>query len=202
MTNTMSPSMTNEQLNKLLETLRPYVQKNGKSFSSATVQLVLESKGLAKACFEPFRALVEAQAEMFTRTVTVNRVPSSLAAFESITSHKKFLNETVVTGMPLGTEEEVTLHFFPIKKQMTCTEYAAALESHGLKPDPMAQAAFNQANPSFADKCPNGTQWQNEAGKFCCALWSGWHGYRSVDVDVFERSLDWNDYWFACGVSK
>ena len=53
------------------------------------------------------------ESEMFTRTVTVNRAQSPLVAFKSITSHRQYLDEAVVYGMPLGTDEEVTLHFFP-----------------------------------------------------------------------------------------
>jgi hypothetical protein len=102
--------------------------------------------------------------------------------------------------MPLGSEEEVTLHFFPIKKFMTCAEYAKALESRGLKPDPMAQAALNQQDPAFADKYPNNTQWQNETGNFCYAIWHVWLGYRKVRVNGYGN--DWDDFWFACGVSK
>jgi hypothetical protein len=201
MSNTMSPSkMTNDQVNKLLELVRAYVQKHGANYTSKDVQFALESKELASSMFRPFSTLVEAQAEMFTRTVTVNRDQSPLSAFESITSHQQFLNETVVKEIPLESGEEVTLCFFPIKKLMTCAEYAAALDGLGLKPDPMAQAAFNQANPEFADKCPNNTQWQNEAGEFCCALWDGWHGNRRVLVNEFSGG--WSDRWFACGVSK
>jgi hypothetical protein len=200
MIKTMSPSMTDNQVNKLVEIFRAYAQRHAKNLNSAAVQPVLESKDLASAMFTPFLTLVEAQAEMFTRTVTVNRTQSPLSAFESITSHKQFLNKSVVSSMPLGQGEEVTLYFFPIKKQMSPVEYAAALDSRGLKPDPMAQAAFNQANPEFADTCRNGTQWQNEAGEFCCAIWCDWHGSRRVSVD--EDSADWRDFWFACGVSK
>jgi hypothetical protein len=197
----MSPSkMTSNQVNKLVEIFRSHVQKHGADFISKDVQVALESKDLPSAIFAPFRTLVEAQAEILTRTVQVNRDQSPLTAFESLTSHTQFLNKTVVAGIPLGTEEEVTLHFFPIRKHMTCDQYAAALESRGLKPDPMAQAAFNQANPDFADKYPNGTQWQNKVGKFCCAVWGVWRGNRAVHVN--GHGSDWNGSWFACGVSK
>ena len=140
------------------------------------------------------------ESEMFTRTVRVDRSMKPLQAFKSITSHQQYLNETVVNGMPLGTDEEVTLCLFPIKKQLTCAEYAKALESRGLKPDPMAQAAFNQADPEFADKYPNGTQWQDQAGNFCYAFWRVWNGGRRVRVG--ESGRGWYDGWFACGVSK
>ena len=122
------------------------------------------------------------ESEMFTRTVTVNRSQTPLQALEAFTNHKQYLTESVVSGMPLGTDEEVTLHFFPIKKQLTCVEFASELEKRNLKPDPMAQAAFNQSNPDFADKYPNATQWKDRAGNFCYVFWNEWDGYRRVRV--------------------
>lgn len=129
----------------------------------------------------------------------INRSCTPLEAFKVFIHHRKFLNETIINGVPLGTEEEVTLHFFPIKKRMTCAEYVAALESRGLKPDPMAQATWNEQNPAFVDKYPNSTQWKNEAGKFCYAVW-GWSGdpERIVGVEE-ENGRGWCDFWFACG---
>jgi hypothetical protein len=200
MSNMTPLKMTSSQVNKLVDLFRSHVEKHGTNFDSAAVQTVLGQSGLAAEVFAPFQKKVEDLSEIFTRTVTVNRTQTPLQAFKSITSHKQYLSDTVVAEIPLGTEEEVTLHFFPIKKQMTCKEYADALESLGLKPDPMAQAAYNQANPDFADKYPNGTQWQNQAGNFCCALWGDWRGDRSVIVH--GDSYGWGDYWFACGVSK
>ncbi len=140
------------------------------------------------------------ESEMFTRTVRVDRSMKPLQAFNGITSHRQCLDEAAVNGMPLGTDEEVTLHFFPIKKRLTSVQFASELEKRNLKPDPMAQTAFNQADPEFADKYPNGTQWQDQAGNFCYAFWRGWRGSRAVSV--VESSDGWGGGWFACGVSK
>lgn len=143
---------------------------------------------------------VTSELGMFTRIVRVNRSQTPLQALKGMTHHEQYLDEAIVSGIPLGTEEEVTLYFFPIKKEMTCTKYADALESRGLKPDPIAQATFNNGAPNFADKHPNGTQWQNKSGVFCCAFWRGWgsgHG-----VYVVQCRDDWDGEWLACGVRK
>ncbi len=84
------------------------------------------------------------ESEMFTRIVRVNRSQTPLQALEAFTNHKQYLTESVVSGMPLGTDEEVTLHFFPIKKGLSSAEFEAEFKKRNLKPDPMAQAEYNE----------------------------------------------------------
>ncbi len=140
------------------------------------------------------------ESEMFTRIVRVNRSQTPLQALEAFTNHKQYLTESVVSGMPLGTDEEVTLHFFPIKKGLSSAEFEAEFKKRNLKPDPMAQAEYNEKNPAFADRYPNVSLWKNEDGHFCYALWRDWDGYRRVRVR--RNDGGWSDGSFACGVRK
>lgn len=135
----------------------------------------------------------------FKVKVTVDRSLTPLQAFKGITKHQEFINYTVVDGMPLGIDKEVILHFFPIKKPLSCIECEKELLSRSLKSDPMAQAAYNDANETFSKEYPNVTQWRNAARNLCYAIWPNGNGRCKVFVD--ESGDVWYIYGFACGVS-
>ena len=137
--------------------------------------------------------------------VTVNRVNRSLTPQQVLdaTNRRQYTNSAVVATMPsngTGVQENVTVEFFPIRKNVSSDEAAKAYEEHGLTPDLYAQAAVNEADPAFADKYPNGTQWQDADGNWCYAAFRRSDGERYVFVH--RNDYDWLDCWWLGGVRK
>jgi hypothetical protein len=150
---------------------------------------------LAKEQPKLFRQPVEERNALITRTVAVNRNRTPLDAFLA-TGRELYLNEAVVSGVPLGTEETVTMSFYCFKRLVTYDKLDEELAKLGLEliVDPIAQAALNEAEPEFADTHPNGTQWKNADGKVCYAFFIGWYGERCVSVRQY--GIDWHLYWW------
>ena len=97
-------------------------------------------------------------------------------------------------GIPAGKLIPALRDLWDLEK-----EYAL----RGLIPaDPYSLAAVNEADPAFADKYPNGTQWKDASGNYCCAFFDRWRGGRRVSVRWRGRA--WGaDWWFPvrCKVS-
>ncbi len=77
---------------------------------------------------------------------------------------------------------------------------AKEYDLRGLKPDPRAQAADNEADPAFADQTPNACQWQDADGNWCYAAVNRWDDGRCVLVD--RGGNDWGDDRSFGGVRK
>jgi hypothetical protein len=190
--------MTPNQVNKLVDLFRLHVEKYGANFDSGVVQTVLDQNGLMDDIFSLLKKRVENFSDTFSHTVTVNRLLTPIQIFTSIASHKQYINNEVVADMPLYTDTEVVLYFFPIKKRLNYAQYQAELSIRNLKADPVAQAVWNQLNRNFSREYPNGTQYINKSGEFCCAAWSDWTDDSNVYVDRVDGK-GWGDKWFACG---
>jgi hypothetical protein len=113
----------------------------------------------------------------------------------------QYVNDTVAAEMPHGNASEVDVYFFKLGRYVNCADLFKEYELRGLAPvDPFSLAAVNQADPAFADTNPNGTQWTDSKGKFCCEAFSRWSDKRSVRVG--QNDYDWNDRWCFGGVRK
>ena len=138
-------------------------------------------------------------------TVTMNRVDRTRNPQQVLdaTGRRQYTNKAVVATMPsrgTGVEENVTVEFFPISKNASDDEVARMFEDRGLKDDPYAVSAVNEADPAFADKYPNGTQWKDADDNWCYAAFN-----RNGDeryVYVCRDDYDWQDYWWLGGVRK
>jgi hypothetical protein len=103
--------------------------------------------------------------------------------------------------MPKAEKDEDEVIFFKIGREVSCSELEKEYELRGLKPaDPYSQAAVNEADPAFADEHPNGTQWKDKDGNYCCAVFDR----RGVErcVGVGRYGYVWLDYWWFAGVRK
>lgn len=88
---------------------------------------------------------------MITRVVTVDRsrTPREVLTATGFVQH---IDNIAVDTMPRGEGEEVEVIFFPYDKgYLNVADLPAIYEAHGLKPDPYALAALNEADPGFAD---------------------------------------------------
>lgn len=114
----------------------------------------------------------------------------------------------VVKVMPNGEDDEVSIVFFKPEKweydnsgYMIDDDLEEAYDRRGLKPvDPIALAAFNEADPAFADERPHGTHWR-VGGRWCYAAFNYWIHARSVHVSGGINNCWLNTWWFA-GVRK
>lgn len=69
----MTPSMTEEQVNKVVANYRAMLVKHAPDFASSVVQQVLGSKEFAGDQFGLFRSHVEAISDVIVRRVKVDR---------------------------------------------------------------------------------------------------------------------------------
>lgn len=199
MEQTMTPSTTEGQINKAVANFRALLEKHGKEFDSEAVQIVLGQPEFTDDVFAIFRRRVEAVSKMIARRVRVNRNLTHQQAIDA-TGRVQYVNSEVLATAPKGKGEDVDIFLFDLDYDPTVEELDCEMEIRGLKPDPDALAAFNEADPSFADERPNVTQWRNANGKACCAIFFRWLDKRYVGV--YRDGGRWfRSYRFA-GVRK
>jgi hypothetical protein len=196
-----SKTTTEGQIAKAVANYRALLEKHAGEFDSQAVQTVLGQSELADEQFAVLRHRIEMNSEMIVRHVKVNRSRKPQQVLDA-TGRKQYVNSEVVAQMPGQGEgeEEVNVYFFPLREMTSVADAQKALEDHGLKPDAYAVAVVNEADPSFADSYPNGTQWVDSKGKHCCTAFDRWGGGRRV---VCYCSGDgWSDDWWLGGVHK
>ncbi len=205
MAKTMTPSVTDEQIDKAVAALRAALQKKRHEFLSEPVQLALGTDNLGMRLLAPFRELVEMHSNIIVRRVLVP-VRSFQAALDA-TSRKQYTTKEVVDGVPDETEggERDVLFVKPPANWyknglLTCQKVDEFLDLMGLEPDPHGVAAVNEADQAFADEHPHGTQWKNARGEYCYATFGHWNGER--DVRVRRDDSGWDDYWLLAGRRK
>mgnify|MGYP001589970598 FL=1 len=186
-------SITVGQIGKFYDILVAALQKSG--LPSEPTQQVLEQQGaaLADEFVLSVRNRVEAISSFIVRRVRVDRTRTPMEVINA-TGRNKYLNDDVVATMPQGEGDEVDVYFVPTKRFVPADEVSAFLAQYGLVPDPRAQAAVNEADPAFADKYPNGTQW----GDNCYLTFDRWYVERNVNC--YRNDHDWDGSWFLSGV--
>lgn len=210
MAKAMSPSfasITSGQIGKLQDMLAAGLRKL--PLQSEPTQQVLETQGdqIVAEVVSSVQKRVEAVSNMIVRRVKVNRTREPQGMLDA-TGRKQYTDHRVVKNMPKdGREEEDVFFFKPDKSaydkngNISDDNLAKEYELRGLKPDPYAQAAVNEADPTFADEHPNGTHWKDKDGKWCYAAFFRWHGgERLVYVDRGDGV--WSDDWRFAGVRK
>lgn len=145
--------------------------------------------------------LAEAAAvsEMLVRRVRVvrGRTPKQVLA---ATDRKQYTDDVAVASMSQCEGDDVDVYFFKLGRGISGADLVKEYELRGLKPDPYAQAAVNEADPEFADGHPNGSQWEDADGNYYYAIFDLWRDERCVLCS--RRGLTWrDDCWFA-GVRK
>lgn len=143
----------------------------------------------------------EAVDEMIVRRVKVNRSRSPQETLDA-TGRSQYVDSEVVATMPRGEGEEVDVYFFPNKRQLSNAELEGLFNLLRLKPDPYALAAVNEADPAFADNCPNSTPWRDAGGNWCCIAFDRWACSGERDVRVERRDIDYIADWLFGGVPK
>jgi hypothetical protein len=105
--------------------------------------------------------------------------------------------------MPKGGGNKIEIVLFkpsPWEDFMSEESLEKCFERRGFKPaDPISVAAFNEANPAFADKIPHGTQWKDAEGNWCFITFGRFGGERMV---VVGQNGGWVGPWWFAGVRK
>lgn len=174
----------------------------------ALIGQVIETQGKAivAACVADLLKRVEAVSNMIVRRVRVDRSRTSQAAIDA-TGRVQYVNNTVVDAMPIGEGEEVDVYTFKpdpeayVKGVISPAEVERQFYLRGLKPDPRAQAAMNEDDPSFTDEHPNGTQWPRPDGGYDFVTFGRW-GVGDRSVRVGRGGFDWPGGWWFAGVRK
>ena len=146
--------------------------------------------------------LKEFMGNAMTRFIRVDRTRTPKETIKA-TNRAEYTDNSVVKTMPAGgdgAENEVEVVFFKLGRYVSDNDLAAEYEKRGLKPDPYAVAAVNEADPSFADDYYNSTHWKNADGNWCYVAFYRGDNERRVHVDRGDG--DWvADWWFG-GVRK
>ncbi len=186
-------TITDGQIENAVAKLRDALRKHRSEFAAEAAQTVLGVENLGMELLAPFRARIKAVSSIIIRRVRVDRTRTPQEVIDA-TGRRQYVDSDVLATMPKGEGEEVDVHFVPTKRFVLVVEVPAFLAQYGLVLDPRAQAAVNEADPAFANKYPNGTQW----GDNCCLTFDRWVGERSVSCG--RDGSGWFDCWFLSGV--
>ena len=199
----MTPSvtpMTDGQIDKAVATYRALLTKHRTELGSDAAQQVLGDHAYVAEQIAVLRKRIEAISNMIARCVAVNRDRSAKEAFKA-TKRNEYLTDDVVTVMPQGEGDEISVVFFKLGRYITDADLEKEYELRGLKPaDPFALAAVNEADPSFADDYPNSTHWKDEKGNWCYAAFDRWRDARYVSV--YRDDNRWSGRWGFAGSRK
>jgi hypothetical protein len=130
----------------------------------------------------------------------IRRNRSAQAAIND-TGRNKHVNDGILATMPVGNgPEEVELVYFRLGRTVYADELEREYEARDLEPDPQAQSADNEADPSFADEHPNSNYWNRDGNLSSFLAFDGWNGKRRVGCN---RGDDyWYGLWWFAGVRK
>ncbi len=207
LTKALTPSkpVTEGQIGKVQELLGSAMRKHASELPSDSVQLVVSQEGdaLQADLLAVIRKRVERRVNTIVRVVSkLDRTRKPQQVLDA-TGRFQYMDNSVVATMPsngTGVEENVTVVFFKLGRNISDDELQRELDERGLTSDPYAQAAVNEADPAFADEHPNGTHWKNANGKWCFAAFKRHDDGRSVGVGRDDG--DWFVGWWFAGVRK
>lgn len=135
-------------------------------------------------------------------TITVNYDRPLEEALKATGRNLHIDSSEVVATVPrrgIGTAI-VTVEFFNFSQQFVSDDQLAKEYERGLESDLYALAAVNEADPSFADRHPNGTHWKDTEGQWCFAAFGRYNGERYLRVG--RRGDEWREYWGGSGVRQ
>lgn len=192
-----APEMTDGQIENALSKLRDAMRKHRSGISSDVAQRVLGVENLGMILFAPFRERAEAESKTVTRSAPINRTRTPMEALKA-TGRVPYVNEAVAIAMPLCSGDHVEMMFVNLGRAVACNKLDSELEKMGyeLIVDPVGLAGINEDDLAFADTHPNGTQWKDADGNYCCAVFNRWRGERFVNVDRHVDGWD-DDWWFS-----
>jgi len=153
-----------------------------------------------------FTILLNAFNENFiTRIVIVDRTrtPKEALRATGCAIQAAYADDSLVENMSTcgnGIENDVKVIFFRLGRKISDKDLAVEYEKRGLKPDPFAVVAVNEADPAFTREHPNSTFWKDLNGA-CLSVCFGSYGLvRRVFVNRDKN--EWDENWWFGGVPK
>jgi len=136
--------------------------------------------------------------KIVVRNVPVERGRNPEKIIDDTGFNQRDIDYEVLHTMPDSEHNEVHVHFFKVGRRLTFDDLKKEYELRGLVPNPRAQAAVNERDPSFVDEHPNGSQW----GDKCFLTF-----YRWIDDELNVRcdrdnGGGWHEDWWFAGVRK
>jgi len=200
MAKTMTASMTDGQIENVVDKFRAVVRKHRGEFNSEAVQQVLGLENLGMELLAPFRKHVEAMSNVIVHCVKVDRTRTPQQVLDA-TGREQYTARDVVAGMPRGEGEEAEVVFFNLGRYVSDEGLRDEYTARGLKPaDTYSLAKVNEDDASFADTHPNSTHWRDANGKRCFAAFHRRYGWRYVRV--YRRDDGWHGDWWFAGLRK
>ena len=201
----LASEMTDGQIDDLANKLRDAARKHRDEIAKDSAQQGLRSDNVGMMLFAAFKRLCEELSRQIVHIVKVDRSRTPQPALDAC-GRKQYVDKDVVAMMPQRSMEKAKLVYFKPDPSVykngviSCADLAEEYKKRGLIADPQAQIDDNAANPGFADDTPNGCQWVDEHGNYCCATFSRWNVGR--DVSVFRSDDGWNAFWSFAGVPE
>jgi hypothetical protein len=135
---------------------------------------------------------------MIFRRVYVDRSKSLKEALHSIGRNRIVPEEIVV---PKGKGKDVPVYLFRIGHERFANEVDRDVQKLGFQlADPYTLIALNAAEPGFADKYPNATQWSTGMGYSDAIAFSRHENERRVTIH--ERCAVWSEIWWFALIHK
>jgi hypothetical protein len=200
--------LTPSQIDKLLDLFRVALRKVN-PFSDEAQDLIEHHWDEVKT--EVYTAVANALSRVLERTR--NTVICNAHCFrtrspeEMINALNRYFPEkfnrdlSILKNIPRGEGDEVAVQFFKLDRWVSDDLLALEYQKRGLTPDPYAQAAVNEANPDFAIKYKNGTQWKDKHGNWCRIIFYGGGGQSDSSVRViYSGNAGWDNGWWIGGV--
>lgn len=186
--------MSIEQAGRAADRFQTVCRKEGLILPKDTVQAVLEEEGdlLSAEMFAALRTRVERRAKIIPRHFKVDRTKTPAELLAACKRVPWYIDEAVLATMPTDGPEEGNLIFVPLEVNTPFSDIPKVLEKYGLVPDYAAQMQVNADDPAFADKHPNGMQWDKNSYAY----------FRQVgderEVIVRRSGSGWGgNVWFA-----
>lgn len=199
---------TEEQLGHILDQQKRRMRGRGLTKDEANVIIRNGNRFLPvmdKAADVLIDQVRSEMANTIVRSFKVDRTRTPQAALDA-TGRKQYVNGDIVATMPTkGLAEGEMVFFKPdpssyVNGLISDAALAKEFELRELDPDPLAQAAINEADPAFAKDHPNGCHWPLEGGGYGFLTFGAWYDGRGVSCDRHDGV--WRGGWVFGGVRK
>lgn len=193
--------ITANEIDWLLESLRNSLEKSGLGPYLHVLREHPADFFLSDELIDVVRRHLEIDG-LIIRKAYVDRNRQPKEVLDSASLFRRSGKESVIATMPRGIEERVYVIFFPCVHDISDDDLQKKYVEYGLKLDPYAHTAVNEADPTLADRYTNVSRWGSCELRFGRITGSG--RYARCDRVVKDGShSQWSSektkerYWFA-----
>lgn len=195
-------TMDPEQAEKLVAQFREYLTSYAAHITHDVARIALGTKGFMPEMFKTFQVLAQSQESTIILEAEVNLKLTFQEALRE-TRRKITLEEPPIDGIPRGTSERVSVHFFKPGRVIDGLDVLEEYKLRGLVPvDPFSLAAIFRLRNEYGEHSgfirfsKIATPWTDPKGDLCYEVFDYWG--EEYWVVVRRNNLRWSDdYWFA-----